>query len=850
MYLSCQQQQQLLNLLRSDFTHNVFVDAHKRTHNLYTTIQLSFWKVLTNVIFVEGEAMIDWENWEALWPDNIYWETCGIAGAANYPAGPKTYHWPSINKDIVSNTAVFMDGTEIPEEFMVRVMDEIFSKRFDLQNITAKSLEVFKPRAIMDDLISSTDSFPAAAAYQFAQVAVFCNIETNVSEVSTKASSALTITVTDFESLNNFTKQMEIYTQLLANATHRDKTAVFRDMCMRGAEAIQAAGSAGTLPKWVNIALYAKMTSDLQEVSRTFDPARGFDPIRTVRLVMSKNVRTFVQAKARLDQLAAGTRTTPPMVSMGEFQTARVAEVAAAARELPNGGKQQREPMGQLNGQRQQWNGYNNGAKKRKFFENGRGGGNGVRRDDRHDDRFANREIHQHSAIEYGRGGKEHQGAMALVMDDSAQEGGPRTDPKPQESFGGTSDFEPGTGAKMSHNYVHEPKEYKERTLANKLKAMDATTTTSVQVDARKEVPRHLILAMPQSSSLGPGFYGYRPQLKEEDEEYDSALGDGPASVFETEEVRTYLDDYHHAPDPDIIGRTALAIVGKILSSSIMEPSRGLSTISRESSRYACLSGAEKKNIGWELLEHILPRGEVYKTVREPDRSFSFTGFYARPSRMWRESAGALPLLAPDDIESIHDACLFIEPTHDISIMAGSSKELLFELKNTIPARMRGQRMEVLWSGLPPIYRSQDWQLWVRNTMAEDHPGAGPNPSQYMGTRLQAYEGSVENIMEELGCTWFPTYTNGSSFPVGVFLHVYDDGDKEVYRDIIHIVFGSFMIHLVGAMDADLFEDAMDHLHDTCGIMAAFAGHITIPDEDDLTLGSSSALLFRPKNDL
>ena len=66
MYLSCQQQQQLLNLLRSDFTHNVFVDAHKRTHNIYTTIQLSFWKVLTNVIFVEGEAMIDWENWEVL----------------------------------------------------------------------------------------------------------------------------------------------------------------------------------------------------------------------------------------------------------------------------------------------------------------------------------------------------------------------------------------------------------------------------------------------------------------------------------------------------------------------------------------------------------------------------------------------------------------------------------------------------------------------------------------------------------------------------------------------------------------------------------------------------------------
>ena len=235
----------------------MFVDANKRTQNLYTTIQLSFLKVFTDVVFIKGEAMIDWENWEALWPDNIYWETCGIAGAANYPSGPKTYHWPSLGKDIVSNTkAVFMDGTEIPEEFMVRVMDEIYSKRFDLLNITARSLEVLKPRAIMDDLISSTDSFPAAAAYQFAQVAVFCNIETNASEVSTKASSALTIMVTDFESLNNFLKQMEIYTQLLAHATHRDKLAVFRDMCMRGAEAIQAAGSAGTLPKWANIAPY------------------------------------------------------------------------------------------------------------------------------------------------------------------------------------------------------------------------------------------------------------------------------------------------------------------------------------------------------------------------------------------------------------------------------------------------------------------------------------------------------------------------------------------------------------------------------------------------------------------
>jgi hypothetical protein len=35
--------------------------------------------------------------------------------------------------------------------------------------------------------------------------------------------------------------------------------------------------------------------------------------------------------------------------------------------------------MRQLNGQRQQLNGNNNGGKKRTFFENGRGGGNGTR---------------------------------------------------------------------------------------------------------------------------------------------------------------------------------------------------------------------------------------------------------------------------------------------------------------------------------------------------------------------------------------------------------------------------------------------------------------------------------------
>ena len=130
--------------------------------------------------------------------------------------------------------------------------------------------------------------------------------------------------------------------------------------------------------------------------------------------------------------------------------------------------------MRQLNGQRQQWNGNNNGGKKRKFFENGRGGGNGIRRDDRRDDRFADRQIHQHSAIEYGCGGREHQGAMALVMDDSAKEGIRRGDPKPQVFVGGTSDFEPEPGAKTIHKCDHGPKANKESTSADKLRAKAA----------------------------------------------------------------------------------------------------------------------------------------------------------------------------------------------------------------------------------------------------------------------------------------------------------------------------------------------------------------------------------------
>jgi hypothetical protein len=80
-----------------------------------------------------------------------------------------------------------MDGTIIPEEFMVRTMDDLYSMRHNFLNITAKSLEYFRLRTNMDGLPSPTDSFPAAAEYQFAQVAVFCNIEQNASDITTTA---------------------------------------------------------------------------------------------------------------------------------------------------------------------------------------------------------------------------------------------------------------------------------------------------------------------------------------------------------------------------------------------------------------------------------------------------------------------------------------------------------------------------------------------------------------------------------------------------------------------------------------------------------------------------------------
>jgi hypothetical protein len=42
--------------------------------------------------------------------------------------------------------------------------------------------------------------------------------------------------------------------------------------------------------------------------------------------------------------------------------------------------------------------------------------------------------------------------------------------------------------------------------------------------------PNHVIFAMPQGISLGPGYYGYKPQLQGGDKEYDPASDDDLAN--------------------------------------------------------------------------------------------------------------------------------------------------------------------------------------------------------------------------------------------------------------------------------------------------------------------------------
>ena len=72
---------------------------------------------------------------------------------------------------------------------------------------------------------------------------------------------------------------------------------------------------------------------------------------------------------------------------------------------------------------------------------------------DRRNDRFGDKMIYQHSAVDYERRGKEqHKGAMAMVTNNSAKEEGICTsDPKMQAFAAGTPDLE--TSAKTAERY-------------------------------------------------------------------------------------------------------------------------------------------------------------------------------------------------------------------------------------------------------------------------------------------------------------------------------------------------------------------------------------------------------------
>ena len=54
--------------------------------------------------------------------------------AQSCPAGEKIYHWPAVGRDIVLTTAVLMNVSIIPEYFMVRIMDDLYSMRHNMLN--------------------------------------------------------------------------------------------------------------------------------------------------------------------------------------------------------------------------------------------------------------------------------------------------------------------------------------------------------------------------------------------------------------------------------------------------------------------------------------------------------------------------------------------------------------------------------------------------------------------------------------------------------------------------------------------------------------------------------------------
>ena len=140
----------------------------------------------------------------------------------------------------------------------------------------------------------------------------------------------------------------------------------------------------------------------------------------------------------------------------------------------------------------------------------------------RRDDRFGDKMIDQHSAVDYERRGKEqHKGAMAMVTNNSAKEEGIRTsDSKLQVFAAGTPDLE--SGAKTAARYSKNGEAA--NTARDLVPAISAPPEVRVEnYDAAEtkaciyHSPDCVYLADPQGSSMGPGYFGYKPELKEGD---------------------------------------------------------------------------------------------------------------------------------------------------------------------------------------------------------------------------------------------------------------------------------------------------------------------------------------------
>ena len=130
--------------------------------------------------------------------------------------------------------------------------------------------------------------------------------------------------------------------------------------------------------------------------------------------------------------------------------------------------------------------------------------------------------IDQHSAVDYERCGKEqHKGAMAMVTNNSAKEEGIRTsDSKLQVFAAGTPDLE--SGAKTAARYSKNGEAA--NTARDLVPAISAPPEVRIEnYDAAEtkaciyHSPDCVYLADPQGSSMEPGYFGYKPELKEGD---------------------------------------------------------------------------------------------------------------------------------------------------------------------------------------------------------------------------------------------------------------------------------------------------------------------------------------------